>query len=226
MADQLTTSAEGLRLFFTDDIYLIRGDENVELAGQPVGVSAEQIAVIPESQPIVMPASEPAAKAAEPSVVMPAGQPVSLPVPEAVAAPVSMPAKEAVIPAAFKYLGKNQKNVLILVNDTQNEVSTEKGRELLRNIVKALQLTANDFALLNYTSCAQAQFAALSAFFSSKLVLSFGVSASQLGLDEKPQNTIIMQEQIQLVFSRELDLLADDQNEKKALWGSLKKIQL
>lgn len=190
MADQLTTSAEGLRLFFTDDIYLIREDEIAAVAALPVSVSAEQ----PARPPVVVPAIE--------------------------------PEKEIALPVVFKYLGKNQKNVLILVNDTQNDVSTEKGRELLRNIVKALQLTANDFALLNYTSCAQAQFAALSTFFSSKLVLSFGVSPSQLGLDEKPHNTIIMQEQIQLVFSRELDLLADDQNEKKALWGSLKKIQL
>lgn len=190
MGDQLTTSAAALRMFFTDDIYLVSGDAQL--------ASAEQLA---------------------PSLAPP---PSPLPIVETV-----VPLVVEIAPTAdFKYLGKNQKNVLILVKDDQNDVSTERGRELLRNIVKALQLTANDFALLNYHTYQDQQFPALKDFFVSKLVMAFGITPVQLGLVDHPANTIVMEGQIQVVFSQNLDLLADNQNEKKALWGSMKKIQL
>jgi len=187
MGDQLTTSAAALRMFFTDDIYLVSGDEQVtvtSLAEQDTAAAVEAIATA------VLPAT-PLAPAAD-----------------------------------YKYLGKNQKNVLILVKDGQHDVSTERGRELLRNIVKALQLTANDFALLNYHHYDNQQLAALTGFFSSKLVMAFGVGPQQLGLSAHPDNTLVMDGKIQLVFSKNLDMLADNQAEKKVLWGSLKKIQL
>lgn len=184
MGEQLAAGADALRMFFTDDIYLINGDETV----------LHTAAVELPAEPVAAAAVEPVTAIAEPAV--------------------------------FKYLGKNQKNVLILVNDSQNETSTERGRELLRNIVKALQLSANDFALVNYAAYENALFSSLTSFLSSKLVLSFGVTPVQLGLDNKPANTIVMEGDVQLVLSRNLDALADNLDEKKALWGSLKQIQL
>jgi len=190
MGDQLTTSAAALRMFFTDDIYLVGGDEQLAVAEQPA-----------------------------PSLIPP---PAPLPIFEKVVTPVL----EIAPAASFNYLGKNQKNVLILVKDDQNDVSTERGRELLRNIVKALQLTANDFALLNYHAYQDQHFPALKEFFASKLVMAFGVTPVQLGLAEHPANTIVMEGAVQVVFSQNLDMLSDNQNEKKALWGSMKKIRL
>ena len=152
---------------------------------------------------------------------------------EGITVPIAVPETIAqVLPAiekekfVFKYLGKNQKNVLILVNDQQNDVSNDAGKELLRNIVKAIQLSANDFALVNYAGYSNADFKALSEFFSCQLVLSFGVTPSQLGLTDYPTNTIIKQDAIQLVFSSNLDLLAADQLGKKTLWGSLKQLSI
>lgn len=165
MSDQSTTNAEALRLFFTEDIYLVG-----EQAAAPVAT-----------------------------------------------APV-------VAPVTFKHLGKNQKHILILVNDEQHDVSTEQGRELLRNIVKAIELTANDFALLNYCSTNNAGFTELMRFFSSKVVLAFGLTATQLGLPEQPQHVIVMQDNTQLILSTNLDALATDLHGKKSLWGSLKKL--
>lgn len=186
MGDQLTTSAEALRLFFTDDVYLVNDD-------------AAAAAVTPVA---AVPVAEPAVKAAAVPEVPPVPQ------------------------ITFKYLGKNQKNVLILVHDLQHEVSTERGRELLRNLVKAIQLTANDFALLNYAAHEGVKLGDLSSFFSSRLVLAFGVTPVQLGMEERAQNVLHLHETIQLVFSGNLDQLAADQDGKKTLWGSLKQIQL
>ncbi|CAM4168305.1 hypothetical protein SAMN06265348_105322 [Pedobacter westerhofensis] len=190
MAEQLTTSAEALRLFFTDDIYLVKSDSiaDVDLPA----VSAAAVAPVPRE-------SEQASAS--------------------VPAQASAPAPETV----FKYLGKNQKNVLILVHDSENEVSSESGRALLRNLVKAMQLTANDFALLNYFNYTHVKFEELSKFFNSTLVLGFGVSPVQLGLTDQPQHTIGTHGTIKLVFTGRLDELADDQDGKKKLWSSLKK---
>lgn len=211
MGEQLAAGAEALRMFFTDDIYLINGDDtvsNVAAATLPAEGAVPEEIVLKEVPVQVK------------ETVFPLKAPAD-PVKE-----IAVPVKEIAVPVIFKYLGKNQKNVLILVNDGQNETSTERGRELLRNIVKALQLTANDFALLNYAAYENSDFSSLTTFFSSKLVLSFGVNPVQLGLDDKPANVIVKEGNIQLVFSQNLDALADNLNEKKALWGSLKQIQL
>lgn len=178
MGVQLTNSAEALRLFFTEDIYLVKNEEDTAAATLPVTAS------------------------------------------------VVHKEAETPVPMVFKYLGKNQKNVLILVNDLENEVSTERGRELLRNLVKALQLTANDFALLNFSSYKAVKFEELHRFFSSRLVLAFGVSALELGLEDLPLHMISTRGEVQLVFTGNLDLLSVDQAGKKTLWGSLKQINL
>lgn len=194
MGDQLTTSAEALRLFFTDDVYLVNDD-----AVLPVVVPAAAVPVVEQ--------------------VTVKEIPVAVPV-------VDMTAVPEAAPVTFKYLGKNQKNVLILVHDVENEVSTERGRELLRNLVKAIQLTANDFALLNYTAYAGTKLDDFSSFFSSRLVLAFGVTPVQLGMEERAQHMLHRHGTMQLVFSGNLDQLAADQDGKKTLWGSLKQIQL
>lgn len=189
MGDQLTTNAEALRLFFTEELFLVADEvqqiASIESAGLP-GLPEVQHEAKPEEQHEVKSAA----------------------------------------PRAFKYLGKNRKNVLILVNDPENEVSTDRGRELLRNLVKALQLTANDFALLNYAAHPQVGFNALQEFFSTKLVLSFGVSPAHLGMNEFPQHKLATHGSSQVVFTGNLDLLCVDQEGKKILWGSLKQISL
>jgi hypothetical protein len=183
MDGQLTTDAAALRLFFTDDIYLVNSEEQLP----PVKQEALNVT--------------PSAVIQAPSDAVPAE-------------------------IVFKYLGKNQKNVLILVNDGQYEVSTDAGKELLRNIVKAIQLSANDFALLNYSGYEQVKFPELAGFFSSRLVMAFGVTALQLGLPEHPKNVLVKQESTQFVFSDNLDLLVADQQGKKTLWTCLKQLTI
>jgi len=129
-------------------------------------------------------------------------------------------------PLAFKFLGKNQRNILILVNDVQNEVSDEAGRELLRKIVKSVNLTANDFALLNYAGYTGADFKQLMDHFSCALVFAFGVSPDQLSLAAHPENTIVNEGPVRLIFAAELRKLDQNPAGKKALWGSLQNLGL
>jgi hypothetical protein len=192
MPSQLTTDEQALRLFFTDDIYLVTEPEvlrNREMQAETVGEVPKAVTVPAE--------------------------------PEAQEAP---PARLTTAAPAFKFLGNNQRNILILVNDKENDVSDEKGRELLRKIVKSVSLTANDFALLNYAGYTDISLAQLQAHFSSVIVFAFGVSPQQLGLGGHPENTVVTEGKVKLIFSAELRKLEEDQNGKKVLWGSLKQL--
>jgi DNA polymerase III psi subunit len=194
MASQLTTNGDALRLFFTDDIYLIRGEEILSV---DEGLVSEDQLVSQVDEAPVSPV-------------------VSLP--RVVEEPKEIP--------SFKFLGKNSRNILILVNDPEHEVSDEKGRELLRKIVKSVNLSANDFALLNYAGYNGTSYAQLQQHFSSVLIFVFGVTPEQLKMKAYPQNSIVLEEGVRLIFSSELKTLEGDPTGKKVLWGSLKQLGL
>ena len=187
MPDQLTANGEALRLFFTDDIYLV--NEPGIIWGLP---------------------PEPASTKEEPSPEPPSSQ-------QNIVAAVSNP--------AFNFLGGNGRNILILVNDDENEVSDEKGRELLRKIVKSINLVTADFALVNYAKYKGVSFTELMTFFKSSVVFSFGVSASNLGLQAHSENAVVMEGAVKMIFSHELRRLDADLAVKKALWGVIQKME-
>lgn len=207
MSSQLTTNGDALRLFFTDDVYLIAGEERF--------VENETLSLVKEEVETMVAA--PAVSSATPEVT-----PVQ-------AAPVpslnTVPETPAAVPE-FKFLGKNNRNILILVNDPEQEVSNDAGRELLRKIVKSVNLTASDFALLNYSGYPQATFAQLQSRLSCSLLFAFGVSPAQLGLPAHPQNSLVTEGNIRMIFSSELKQLDADPGAKKTLWASLKQLGL
>jgi hypothetical protein len=167
MGTQLTSNAEALRLFFTEDIYLVAGRNPV------------QDKVVPQK-----PLTE------------------------------------------FKFLGKNQKHVLILVNDPVNDVSTEQGRELLRKLVKAIDLTANDFALVNYSQYTSAKYQDLNAFFDCKLMIAFGVAPAELDLPAQTFHELVAYHEATHVFAKNLHDLDADLASKKILWASLQQLKI
>ncbi len=184
MHSQLTSNAEALRLFFTEDIYLVA-----------------------ESNPV--------AKIVEGLNNLNAkGENIQQPI-----ATTQKPKTE------FQFLGKNQKNILILVNDAVNDVSTEQGRELLRKLVKAIDLTANDFALVNYARYTSENYTDLSNFFSCKLMMSFGVSAADLDLPNQELNQLIKHNETTHIFAKNLHDLDADLTSKKVLWTSLQQLK-
>lgn len=186
MLTQLTTDERALRLFFTDDIYLVKEPDALQHAKLQEETSLAGKVMVQESGPVVL---------------------------------------ETTVPE-FKFLGNNKRSILILVNDHENDVSDEKGRELLRKIVKSVNLTADDFALLNYSGYPNVSFNQLQARFSSVIVFAFGVSPKHLGLNDHPENIMVTEGAVKLIFSAELRKLEEDQNSKKVLWGSLKQLGL
>lgn len=234
MGSELTTNGDALRLFFTDDIYLIKGEEGFsteevlesDLQKVRAVIAAEPIASADSGNPAsVVPSAAATAvvPVAAPSI------PLTAPVIPSATIPITIPQFPAIErPAAlsFKFLGQNKKKILILVNDVDHEVSDEAGRELLRKIVKSINLTASDFALLNYAKYPKTSFADLQQHFSSVLMFAFGVSAGDLQLPSHPENKIVMEGDVRVIFSGELRKLEQDPNGKKILWGSLKQLGL
>lgn len=203
MSSQLTSNAKALRLFFTDDVYLVKNEMQNTFA-EPVKLD-EQIA-----QPAVV---------VKPIAVNEIPQPVVLPTIVEEPKPAFKKVTE------FKFLGKNAKRILILVNDQHNEVSTEQGRELLRKLVNAIALTAKDFALVNYADYHTATFDDLHDFFACKMVLAFGVMPNQLGLNEQPFNQFVPHLDSKLIFTKNLHDLETDPASKRVLWASLQQIK-
>jgi len=198
MQDQFIADPQTLHLFFTDDVYLVPEPETRVQARDAEAVPGGEV---PDA-------------AAETT-----GAPAGLRVPEA---------GEVVVEKVreFKYLGNNKRNVLILVNSQSEQVSNEKGRELLRKIVKSVNLAAADFALLNYAGYPETDFSELAAFFNPQVVFSFGVGCRQLGLPDHALYTLVTEGKVKLIFSAGLELLDEDTQAKKILWGALKQLEL
>jgi len=202
MNTQLTSNAEALRLFFTDDVYLVN-DQTQSITAEPVIITNRKV----EDTTIVAP------------VVAQVGQ--VTPVLSIVEEPKLVFEKKV----EFEYLGKNQKRILILVNDNTNKVSSVQGTELLRKLVKAIELTNNDFALVNYANYTNASFEDLKSFFKCELILSFGVAMRTLGLAEQPLHQLFVVDNVKFVFTKNLHDLDSDQVSKKILWGSLQQLK-
>jgi DNA polymerase III psi subunit len=217
MENQVTNNANALRLFFTEEVFLVK-DESVEILPlsnpEPVFVS-ENAPVTEVKESVLKPeiAQIPQINATNIPKVYAQGPEI----PHIVAEP--LPEK------AFKFLGGNKKSVLILVNDKQNDVSTEQGRELLRKIVKAVDLGTPDFAILNYANYSGTDYAELHRFFKPVIMLSFGVEIAELKLNLNWQNEIIVHEATRIIFAPNLHHLDSDLTAKKLLWGHLQKIK-
>jgi len=217
MENQVTNNANALRLFFTEEVFLVK-DESVEilpLRSAEQAFVAENVSVTEAKESNVKPeiAQIPEINATNIPKVYPQGPEI----PHIVAEP--LPEK------TFKFLGGNKKSVLILVNDKQYDVSTEQGRELLRKIVKAVDLGTPDFAILNYANYSGTDYAELHRFFKPVIMLSFGVEIAELKLNLSWQNEIIVHENTKIIFAPNLHHLDSDLTAKKLLWGHLQKIK-
>ncbi|TCD04575.1 hypothetical protein EZ449_16625 [Pedobacter frigidisoli] len=217
MENQVTNNANALRLFFTEDVFLVE-DKSVKilpLVNTEAVFATENTLVAVVEETVIPQGSIPAASIKVEETAKTYSQEVEIP--RIVAEPVA--------PKSFKFLGRNKKSVLILVNDKQNDVSTEQGRELLRKIVKAVDLGTPDFALVNYANYSGTDFAELHQFFKPVIMLSFGVEINHLKLNLTWQNDIIIHESTRIIFAPNLHDLDGDLTAKKLLWGNLQKIK-
>lgn len=217
MENQVTNNANALRLFFTEEVFLVK-DESVEILPlrnpEPV-FQAEKVSATEVKETVLK----------GETTQIPGIKPTEIPKAYTQGPEISHFVAEPTSETTFKYLGGNKKSVLILVNDGEHDVSTEQGRELLRKIVKAVDLGTPDFAILNYSNYIGTDFAELHQFFKPTIMLSFGVEIAELRLNLIWQNEIIVHGATRMIFAPNLHHLDSDLTAKKLLWGHLQKIK-
>lgn len=203
-SNQLITNEEALRLFFNDDVYLV-GD--VPVVENSANIITENI----DNKTTNASTAANKTISAAPEVEVP-----------------NLTQNTPIQPKSFdfKHLGKNEKGILILVNDQQNPVSTNQGTELLRKLVLSINLKNADFALLNYATYTDAKFEDLHSFFACKMVFAFGVTPTTLGLSEMQLHQLHELNKIKFIFTHNLHDLDGDNAAKRVLWATLKTLTL
>lgn len=123
-------------------------------------------------------------------------------------------------------LGGNQKQILFLVNDSQNKFLPDNEMDLLSNLITACKLSMEDIALVNHYNTF-VNYHQLTENFQSKKILMFGITTSDLELPFSIPFFQIQPFQQQLYMTAPpLNDFLNNKNLKKDLWISLQKLFL
>ena len=190
-----TNESNALRLFMTEDIYI--------LDQQPVSSENE----IKIEKPTAAEKVFITEKTAIPEM------PVAIPVPDS-----------AVIkkPKEFSYLGENNKYFLILIDDAKNKEINSLQKETLLKIMSAKGLELRDLAILNLDQFPGTNITELKEFFScSKLVL-FGIKPQRIELPDSSSNKVENHANVMFFSTFSIDEMINDVTKKKEFWAIMK----
>ena len=125
----------------------------------------------------------------------------------------------------ISFLGKNEKNILILVNEKDVPFLQDPDLNFLIGILGACKLSMADVALVNCNQGIPVNSTKLSAKFNPSKNILFGVAPSALELPlHFPHNQIQHYNNQVYLSSPSLKEIAADKELKQKLWDSLRKI--
>ena len=126
-------------------------------------------------------------------------------------------------PRPIRYLGDNQKHILIVTANASVAFLTDNELAFLTNILTACKLSMADVAIINKEQYAVADYTEVLDFLQSKTVLLFGVDPLAFGL---PINFPHFQLQTfhlhTYLYAPKLEEIEQDKNIKAQLWTALK----
>lgn len=122
------------------------------------------------------------------------------------------------------FLGKNGKNILILVNKKKEAYLPEKELQFLTTVLSACQLDLSAVAIVNWFHLKQKSFAAVSEQFKPKQLLLLDVEPEEIGLFSMPSYTVTSFSELQAVTAPSLTTIESSVETKKLLWAALKKL--
>jgi hypothetical protein len=124
-----------------------------------------------------------------------------------------------------KWLGNNEKNILIAVKHPNNVYLPDEELELLKNILGACKLSLGDVAVVNINNENTAGWKELTGYLKSRIVLLFDVEPSGWGLPVSfPAYQLQPFNGITWLYTPPLNLIASDKVEKSKLWVCLKRL--
>jgi hypothetical protein len=125
--------------------------------------------------------------------------------------------------ATLKYLGKNNKNILILVNEESLPFLTDDHLSFLTNILSACKLSLADIALVNVHSLPASGIPDVMDELKSQKIISFGIEPLNMGLPVQfPFFQVQRLDNRTYIYSPELAVIEKDKSQKQNLWTSLK----
>ena len=126
---------------------------------------------------------------------------------------------------AFAYLGKNEKRIAIIVNDTNTIYLPDEELNFLMGILSACKLSMADVALVNISKTLSINYPEIEEQLHAEKILLFGVAPAQLQLPLQFPNYQIQKYNNQVyVAAPALNVLQGDKEEKTKLWNCLKQV--
>ncbi|MCY7291429.1 MAG: hypothetical protein LH615_04530 [Ferruginibacter sp.] len=125
----------------------------------------------------------------------------------------------------IKYLGKNDKHILILVNEPDHAFLGDDELSFLLTILNACSISMHDAALVNSHNNETVKYEKLMSQFSPSIILFLGIEPQQLGFPVQiPMYQVQQYNKQQYLCAPSLEILSKNKEEKKQLWLCLKKI--
>lgn len=135
------------------------------------------------------------------------------------------PMQEVNQETAFAALGKNEKNVLLVVNDPQSVFLGEADLTFLTGIVNACQLNLSDIAIVNTASYNSVDYNKLWQQFNPSTMICFGVHAEDIQLKKAILHFDVQKMgTVNVMFAPSLREIASQVEYKKKIWHQLKSI--
>ena len=123
----------------------------------------------------------------------------------------------------LKYLGKNARNILILVKEEDYPYLSDHHLQLLTAILTACKLSLADVAIVNTLSMDREAVHSTMDQLHAKNIIAFGMEPASLGLPMNfPAFQLQSYESRYFIHSPELAALDQDKELKMQLWNSLK----
>lgn len=123
------------------------------------------------------------------------------------------------------FIGENQKNILLLFNNTDQEELNQKQLSLVNNILVACKLGIQDVVVVNLSRNPNANYKNLQGYFKSKTIFLFGIEPTKFGLPINfPQFQVQQFAQCTFLYSPALEELEIDKVAKSRLWVCLRRI--
>ncbi len=125
----------------------------------------------------------------------------------------------------INFLGKNNKHILILVNEIDHTFLGDDDLSFLMNILSACNITMADAALVNSYGNENVVYEKLIKSFSPSTILFIGIEPQALSFPVQiPMYQVQSYNNQQYLSAPSLQQLSSDKEEKKQLWMALKKI--
>ena len=123
------------------------------------------------------------------------------------------------------FLGKNQKKILVIVNEENVLYLPDENLNFLIGILSACKLSLSDIALINFSKNRDMNYKTIQEKFKPVIILFFGVEPALLEFPlQFPYYQLQSYNKQTYLSAPALNLLAADIQEKKQLWGCLQKL--